>query len=249
MTLQFPNWFKVVWWLALSTLVSIYLVARYPELAQGHAVPADIFVFLVWTALLLAPLYSEVEFFGLKFKQELEKAKNEIKAEIVSVRTELKNAVDVSPTISPQFMFPAPAPDSQLGDIEKRIRKAVDEAFAANGVTPPAPGPTGNVSEDVMFLFSTRYGLEKELRRLAESLNLELARARVGGIQLLRALAQKGAIDPNLQNAIREVYAVSSVAVHAEDITEAQVKFVRDVGPQLVGALQALRTASSRYQT
>jgi hypothetical protein len=55
MSMKLPNWFKVIWWFALSALISMYLFTRYPELAKGHAVPADIFVFLVWTALLLAP--------------------------------------------------------------------------------------------------------------------------------------------------------------------------------------------------
>ena len=54
---------------------------------------------------------------------------------------------------------------------------------------------------------------------------------------------QAGIIEEPLYNAIREVYAVSSAAVHAEDISDAQVKFVRDVGPQLVAVVKALREA------
>jgi hypothetical protein len=246
--MKLPNWFKVIWWIALSAVVSAFLIVRCPDLVKGHAVPADIFVFFVWIALLLVPVFQEVEFFGLKFKQEIEKAKEELNSEILSVRTELRN--DVRTTISPQFTIPIPPPDSQLADVEKRITQVIKEALAVNGTAAPSPTPAVvKVSEDVMFLFATRYGLERELRQLAQERNLEIGRQRTGGLQLSRALVRAGIIAEPLDNAIREVYAVSSAAVHAEDITDAQVKFVRDVGPQLVAALQALRKAASTYQS
>src|SRR5215469_13274727 len=99
--MKLPNWIKVTWWLVLCAVITAYLIVRWPDLVAGKAVPADIFVFFVWVALLLVPIFQEVEFFGLKFKQEIEKAKKELKAEILSVRTELRN--DVRTVISPQF--------------------------------------------------------------------------------------------------------------------------------------------------
>jgi hypothetical protein len=60
-------------------------------------------------------------------------------------------------------------------------------------------------------------------------------------VPLSRALVQAGVIDPPLDHAIREVYSVSSAGVHAGDITANQVGFVREVGPQLIGALRAIR--------
>jgi len=59
-------------------------------------------------------------------------------------------------------------------------------------------------------------------------------------MQLVRALTQSGIIEPALEHAIREVYAVASPAIHAETVTPAQIAFVRDVGPSLVGALRAI---------
>ncbi len=240
--MKLPNWFKVAWWLALSATVTAYLVARYPDLVTGHAVPADIVAFLVWMALLLVPIFQEVEFFGLKFRQQIEKAKEELKSEIHSVRAELRNAVDVRTTFSPQITIPAPPPDSQLRDLEHRVKRAVGEALSAHGVRPPSPTPADlAVSDDIAFLFATRHGLERELRRLAQERQLDVGLRRVGGVQLSRVLAQAGVIGEALDLAIREVYAVSSAGVHAEDVSEAQVAFVRDVGPQLIAALRALR--------
>jgi hypothetical protein len=246
--MKVPNWFKVIWWLAISATITWYLRARYPDLVAGDAVAADIFVFFVWVALLLVPIFQEVEFFGMKFKQEIEKAKEDLRLEINSVRAEVRNAIDVRTTFNPQITIPVPPPDSQLGDIENRIKKAVSEALAANGVATPSPTSADlAVSDDVAFLFATRYGLERELRDLARERNLEIGRRRVAGLQLSAALMEAGVIGQSLYNAIREVYSISSPAIHAEDVTAAQVAFVREVGPPLVATLKALRNADRPY--
>ena len=181
---------------------------------------------------------------GGGLREQVEKAKEELKAEIYSVRAELRNAVDVRTTFSPQITIPAPPPDSQLPDLEERVKMAVGEALSAHGVRLPSPTPADlAVSDDVAFLFATRHGLERELRRLARERQLDVSIRRVGGLQLSRALAQAGVIEPALDHVIREVYAVSSAGVHAEEVSAPQVALVRDVGPQLIATLRALRGA------
>jgi hypothetical protein len=239
--MRLPNWLKIVWWLALAVAVTSYLWTRYPDLFAGRAVAADVVVFLVWIALLLAPIFQEVELFGVRMKQTVEQMKQELKSEIHSVRTELRNAVDVRTVFSPQIFAPAPPPDSQLPGLEARIRTAVTEVLAAHGIRQPTPVPTDlAVDNNVALLFAARYGIEKELRRLARERELDLPLKRAGAMQISRALTQTGVIEPQLDHAIREVYAVSSAAVHAEDVSDAQVSFVREVGPELIGALRAI---------
>ncbi len=240
--MHLPNWVKVVWWVGLTGVVTAYLIARAPDLLAGRAAPADVIVFLVWVALLLIPIFQEVEIFGLQFKQEVHKLKEELKTEIHSVRAELRSAVDVRTLFNPQITVPAPPPDSQLPDLEKHVMAAVAEALAAHGVRQPVPVPADlAVPDDISFLFAARYGIERELRRLARERQLEVGARHVGGVLLSRALAQVGVIDPPLDHAIREVYSVSSAGVHAGDVTPNQVGFVREVGPQLIGALRAIR--------
>jgi hypothetical protein len=243
--MKLPNSFKVVWWFAVTGAVTAYLFVRYVDLSAGRAVPADIVAFLVWIALLLAPIFQEVEFLGFKFKQEVQKLKEEIRSEIHSVRAELRNAVDIRTTFSPQISMPAPPPDSQLPNLEARVKAAVAEALAVHGVRLETATPKDlQVTDDVAFLFAVRYAIERELRRLARERQLDIPTRRVAGMQLLRALAQAEAIEPSLDQAIREVYAVSSAAIHSDDVSPAQVGFVREVGPQLVGALRIINGAA-----
>ena len=222
----------------MTATITVYLVARYQDLSAGHAGPADVVVFLVWVGLLLAPVFQEVEFLGFKFKQQVQKLREDVRSDIQSVRAEIRNAVDIRTTFSSQISIPAPPPDSQLPGLETRIKSAVAEALAAHGVRQPPPIPTDlQVSDDVAFLFGVRYAIERELRRLARERQLEVPPRRMGGIQLSRLLTQAEVIEPALDHAMREVYAVSSAAIHAEDVSQAKVSFVREVGPQLVAAL------------
>jgi hypothetical protein len=101
--MRLPNWFKISWWVALSTAVTWFLAKRWDDLIAGYATPADIVVFLIWVALLLAPVFQEMEFFGLKFKQEVQKLKEELKSEIHSVRAELRNAVEYELHLAPRL--------------------------------------------------------------------------------------------------------------------------------------------------
>lgn len=225
----------------LVGLLSTYLLRRYPELAAGRAVPADIVVFAVWIALLLAPLFKEVSLLGITLKQQLDELKSTITSEISEFKSEIRNAVTLQATISPQITIPAPAADAQLPEIEKRIKAALSDALAEHGVRQPPPPAQVHVPQDVELLFATRYNLEKELRRIGESRKLTGMMGRpLPAMQLTRQLVATGLLEPPLANAIREVYSVCSPAVHGEPVTDAQVAFVRDIGPSLIAALKAI---------
>ena len=105
-----PNWFKVTWWAFLLIGVGSVLYLRLPAITSGTAAPIDVVVFLLWVALFLAPVFKEVNFFGLKLKQQV----NELKNEMAGLRNDIRNSIDVRTQISPVFHAPAPPPDSQL---------------------------------------------------------------------------------------------------------------------------------------
>jgi len=240
--MKLPNWFKITWWLLITGVITWLLYNRYPDLVAGKATGADMVAFVIWVALLLAPLFNEVSLLGITLKQEAEELRKFVAAQLTDIRTEVRNAVDVRTTFSPHITIPAPATDSQLPELEARIKAAVSGAFASHGLKPPvATPPALRVSDDVSFLFATRYHIEQEIRRIVSSRELTPASRRPLPIfQLSRMLAEAGLIEPGLEHAIREVYAVCSPAVHGESVSDAQVAFAKDVGPELVAALRAI---------
>lgn len=147
----------------------------------------------------------------------------------------------VRATFSPHFNIPTPATDAQLPEIERFIKAAVSDVLSAHGNKAPPPPELIPISENVSFLFATRYNLEKELRRIGETRQLFAETRRPApAIHLANALVQAELLEPRLAHAIREVYSVCSPAIHGKPVTDAQVSFARDVGQVLIAALQAI---------
>jgi hypothetical protein len=191
-------------------------------------------------ALLLAPLFKEVSLLGITLKQEVDELKRFVSTQVADVRADLKNVVDVRINNT----IPAPPPDAQLPELETRIKRYLSEALETHFPIKMAPfeaKPPIKVDDHVTLLFSIRYSIEKELRRIAIARELVMFQRRaIPVFQVTRSLVEAGLIDQTLERAIREVYSVCSPAVHGEPVTDAQVKFVSDIGPALVSSLRAI---------
>lgn len=235
--MKLPNWAKILYWILLSLGLTFVLYIRSQAIVEGRATAFDLVAFVVWVALLLLPLFAEISLWGMTLKAHIDEAKKEINEGIAAIQNEIKN--EVRTIISPNFYPPAPA-DSQLPKIEELVGEAVRNALQSSGAS-DAPIPTAEAIDGrVELLLTTRYQIERELRRIAKEQGLEaVVRGRPLHI-LLRALSDSAALDNELADAIRRVYSVCSPAVHGEDVSEAQVSFVRDVAPKLVSALRNL---------
>lgn len=128
-----------------------------------------------------------------------------------------------------------PKPDKAINNDKEIIRKTLDEL----GLKKKEIKETHfNVSENVNYLFSVRYTLEKELRRLNEK-HLEDERPRPIMIMMPR-LVELGIISPSQHKAIRNIYSITAPAVHGDDsrMTLAEIDFVKQIAPGLIAELQ-----------
>ena len=55
--MKLPNWFKILWWILLIGLTGIILFKRFDEIISGQSVLFDIFIFLIFVALMLVPIF------------------------------------------------------------------------------------------------------------------------------------------------------------------------------------------------
>lgn len=236
--MKFPNWFRIAWWVALLLGLSYMLSFRLGAIASGQAVPADVFIFLIWVALLLVPLFGELSFFGITLKQQVK----ELADQVAGLQNEIRNTVDVRTQINPVFQMPAPPPDSQLPLIEQRLRTVLQDVLRTHGIDQAQVKPAIlDVPEDVAYLFKARYEIERELRRIwRHQIQGDEGRRPLPTFHIVRTLASEGLLDPRLANIVREVYSVASPAIHGEPVTEAKLAFVRDVAPELIAALKAI---------
>jgi len=93
--MKLPNWFKILWWIVLLLIVSVFLYNRLPDLIKGNSTTADIFIFLIWVVLCLLPLFEELSFFGMTFKKEVEKLKSDITTQFDTLKADIKNTINL----------------------------------------------------------------------------------------------------------------------------------------------------------
>ena len=232
-------WQKVVWWIVLTGGLSVYLYKRLEDLTLGRSAPVDVFVFLIWAALLLAPLFNEMNFFGLKLKQELEETRKHISREMTAMENRIQNSV----AVSPQFNIgapPPPPPDSQLPALSEKLDKILTEITHRSNSAASDSWQPGEISEHVEYLFRTRLQVEIELKRLYMELR-GLKAPPSAPLRILPDLVSAGVISDKMAIAAREVYSVCSPAIHGESVSQPQVEFVRKVAAQLILGLRTTR--------
>ena len=126
--------------------------------------------------------------------------------------------------------------------MEELLRRILDETIQSQALRgQPLTTEEIKVPEDVSFLFSIRYEIEKELRRIwHERFGLQENRRPVSVNQPMQSLLNAELMNPTLARVVREVYSVCSPAIHGEDVSDSQVKFVRDIAPELLASLKAI---------
>jgi hypothetical protein len=98
--MKLPNWFKILWWILLLLIVTYFGWQRYDSFAKGSVTVLDVFVFLIWMALLLIPLFKEVKFFGIELKQEIDSLRKEVKEQIINLRSEIQTSISLQNRIN-----------------------------------------------------------------------------------------------------------------------------------------------------
>jgi hypothetical protein len=231
--MKIPNWLKIVWWIVLIVITSRTLHLRYEDIISGKSVPFDVFVFIIWVALMLAPLFQEITIFGIKLKQSID----DLKSQVNEVKNEISNKNTFNPTINL-----TPTADNKIQGLEDKYSKILDNILKNKGINPESkPKNTFNVPESNQFLFSTRFRIENELRRIwVYTIGNEQERRRTPVTHILRDLTDNNIITKDVYKPLREVIAIANYGIHGEKISEKQIKFVEDIAPKLITTLEEI---------
>ena len=243
--MKLPNWFKILWWIILLGLSGTILYKRYDSIVTGQSVPSDIFIFSLFIALMIVPIFSEIEFFGIKLKKEIEDLKQDINIKLGDIKTEIRsNQVQ---TVHNTFQgFGPPPPDNKLPELENEIDRIVKAKLSEHGVSVRNILSTlVAVPENNLQMFRVRYNLENELRRIwqhrfenNEPNNRWMYQP---VIKILQDLTNFEIIDNNFYNILREILSICNYAIHGENVTEKQVSFVNKNAEQVLEYLNQVK--------
>jgi hypothetical protein len=201
------------------------------------------YFFLVWSALLLTPLFSEVGFFGMTFKRDFESFKKQVEQQLIAFDARISNSV----AVSPHFNLAVPPSDSSLPEIKRHIEETIRQYLGNSQVEPRSALEAAdmlNLDADTKLLANVRVALERAVRRIARNSGLMSGRLFFLN-RILDDLVLRGVLNRNITSSIKDVYAVCSLAVHGEKPSAQQVEFVRATGPTLVYLLRKIHVLSS----
>jgi hypothetical protein len=161
--MKFPNWFRILWWLALIGMIGWFLVRRLPNLISGKATAFDVLTLLIFFCLSLAPIFSEITLLGITLKQQLETVSQKVDA----VKAEIHNSLSFRSQINPSFNFSIPPPpDSRLPEIEDQAQRAIENALQTAGKPVDSIPQKIDVPSPNIELFEVRFNIDRELGRI-----------------------------------------------------------------------------------
>ena len=232
--MKFPNWFRIAWWVLILLLTSYGLCKRFDAIVAGHDIPFDVFLFLVWVALMLVPIFQEVNFFGIKLKQSVDALKSEV--------SQLKSTINNNINVKPVFNF-TPTDSSQLKELEQKYNDVLDLVLQQNKKKPASQITAFlGVPQDNQILFSARFRIETELRRIWRYAFRPDANMQFYPVaKMLMELRKVDLISNELYGPLKEVIAICNYGIHGEDVAPEQVTFVKDLSPKLIAALEDLQ--------
>jgi hypothetical protein len=249
--MKFSENFKRGWWIVSIVTIVLLLIIRWKSILSTDVTTLDLGLLTILGVLFLVPIFSEMTIWGLTVKQQLDEAKKEIRNDIkeqnINLRAELHNAISVNSQITPQFnLYPAPPRDELLNTIKAEIKSSLSELnIGSENVSADAQVTIPKLSDEITTAFSSRYLLEREVRRIWEDTFLENS-PRKSMVPLLNDLIKAGVIPPQVSNSITEVSRIASPAIHGEPTSKEQSDFLKDIVPPLLSTLTSIKPNNKR---
>ncbi|QOR38571.1 hypothetical protein HNO52_08655 [Billgrantia diversa] len=230
--------FKIFWWFVLVLAIGGFLFGRQEDLINGEPTYFDSIVFVIWIGICLAPIFQEMDLFGVKLKQDIQDLKKDMNHQLAILKTEITSSIEVSSANSNQIYVNTnsePPKDSEIPGLTAQIQAAMEKMGIKSEDTENLREKYSGSIETEMFEF--RLAFEKLLRRYSVALGMDARRVSVG--KMLYTLRQVEGIPKDIVVGVQEVISICNYAVHGEDVTPDQVYFVRKSAPGLLKALEA----------
>lgn len=221
-----PSWFKIIWWIVLIGVVTLYLVCRYLDVVGETSSTVDAVMLITWIVLAFAPLFAEIDLLGFRLRREMDSLREDVDYRIRDVKAEIR--ANVHAEFNPQITIPV---SQSTGVCEISSHNQSEKHLRADSCT--------GLEDDIIQLFVARCRIERELRRSFESWimirNVPLRKV----IHVLVVLRQ---VTPELAVAIDQVLAICSAAIHGERVGPGDVQIVERVIPAIIGGLDVDRS-------
>lgn len=227
------------WYLVLLICSSVYVWHYRLDLYELSPLNSQNLIFVLWIILLVSPLFSEIELLGVKLlKKELEKTTKEVKSDINDLKLQLLD-FKVTNSVAQTFYMGNPLlPQSELAELSIEAEKVSQnsEFLRRSDIN-----VDDNVTEDSVYLFKVRVGIENKLAELCSKTGYDGRRA---VMQMVQHVYRCELIEKVTLDLIMQIIQIANRGVHGEIVSREYVDFVKKnyshVQSQLSDALDRL---------
>lgn len=231
---------KKCWYLFLLVVSSIYVWYYRFDIYQLKELNAQNLIFLLWLLLLLMPLFSEMEFLGVKVKKEVEKATEEVKESLQNLQTQM-NQIQLTNSVATNLNFSnTPLPSEQkIEELLQMVRELQSTYPGTNAASNNSVVIDGDKN---VFLFKVRLDIETSLRELCEKIGCY---DRTPMMKMTQLLNRKEVINGMTCDLIGQVIKIANRGVHGEIVSSEYIAFVEKTYPEI---MRQLKEASARMK-
>ncbi|HDM8146029.1 TPA: hypothetical protein P0E33_004885 [Vibrio harveyi] len=238
--------FKTLWWLILVVVIGYYFYGRYDQLILGKPSYFDTIAFIIWVGICLAPIFQEMDLFGVKLKQQVEQFQKDMFHQLAILKTEITSSIEVSNANQNNISVNAasePLKDSDLKKIEKRI----DQLMEQKGIKISQPN-LPDIDDVKIEMFKVRSAFETLVQERPYNIGNSVAYTAITPQSFsprrhtlgreLDDLMRNTYISKDILSSVKEIISVCNTAIHGGELTESQLHFVRTSAPKLYKALE-----------
>lgn len=216
---------KVVYSISLWIIMLIYIVVRKDMYVSNNITTMDNIVLILFVVFTILPLFSEIDFMGVKLKREIEKNKIETEKELLQIRAEISNNSIHNSNVIYNY---ANLPDSTLKNMEKEYKSTTN---TYNNI---------DVDEDTILCFKIRQRIEILLKQIAQKHGLVEKNYTI--IPLLRILVNKEIVSDKLYNVLIEIIIICNKSIHGEEISRNHSDFIKNTYMQVLFELEKVNS-------
>src|SRR3989339_1164053 len=88
--MKFSEKFTKIYWVIIVVCLFLILITRLKIFFSNHITKLDYYLIIIFSVLLLIPLFSEINIFGLNFKRMIDDAKQDIRQTVFDLKSEMR---------------------------------------------------------------------------------------------------------------------------------------------------------------
>ncbi len=226
-----------LWYIFLLAISTIYLAINRFAIEKLDDASMLSTVFIIWVILLALPLFSELEFLGVKVKKEVkkavEKSNEEVKASLDNLQ-QIVSQIQISNSVAPQFTINGGSLPS-----EERMDNLIKEIHLLNEQNTNKQTEKQdkvNIPAQNLELFKMRYGIEAKLNDAMGFIGYN-GKNHISLVQSAYYLSRQGVLDPKCIDLLIQVVRIANRGVHGEIVDQKYFDFASEAYPKIIDAL------------